>query len=556
MNKEDNLRQPNQTPVFWLYAGLMAVLLASIWTREITRPFYGLHSWGQASGAWVARAHVKYGLAYTKGMATWAVGDPPPKNPNRYVDHPQLGSLIAAVAMTVFGINEWSIRIPWIAVSLVTFLIFLKILWGLLDDKTALLAGLLYALFPLSAYFAFGGWGTLFSFSALWCYLVLTGLLKTGPKPSFLHKFGLAAGLFMSLQFGWEGFFYAFAIGLHYVSRCIRRRQMPDKNLLAILVIAPLSSLALNFTIMAGGYDWDFGKIVELYKWRSAKGELEQTMQEFEWGLWLAKFWEFALTNFTLPVLLAAIIYLTFGQLVIFTQPKPDRKEDRRPRQFPQFWLFAITPISQLLILRGALWRHQTWEQPLGQLIAISVALAIMLLADALAKIHRRLAAACVVVLITVFFISCAMGTNYYYAVRWQPEAKIEMFKMLNKAIPPDKALLSYEDFIVNQHSSKGAFYRPEIAWYLDREITPARTFEEVQRYAATGRYPYYLVPYVAPVAAAEQLSLLVNQLEKRYNRQYIPGDQGARTKDGKFLRAGMTSYLIFDLRGKVSGQQ
>ena len=189
---------------------------------------------------------------------------------------------------------------------------------------------------------------------------------------------------------------------------------------------------------------------------------------------------------------------------------------------------------------------------PFGPLVAISVALAIMLLADILTKIHRRLATACIVAFTTVFFISCAMGTNYYYAVRWQPEAKIEMFKTLNKAIPPDKALLSYEDFIVNQHSSKGGFYRPEIAWYLDREITPARTFEEVQRYAATGRYPYYLVPYVAPVAAAEELTLLVNQLKNRYGYQYVPGVPGAKTEDDKFLRAGMTSYLIFDLKSKA----
>ena len=33
----------------------------------ITRPYYGLHSWGSANRAWNARSHVKYGLGYTKG---------------------------------------------------------------------------------------------------------------------------------------------------------------------------------------------------------------------------------------------------------------------------------------------------------------------------------------------------------------------------------------------------------------------------------------------------------------------------------------------------------
>lgn len=118
---------------------------------------------------------------------------------------------------------------------------------------------------------------------------------------------------------------------------------------------------------------------------------------------------------------------------------------------------------------------------------------------------------------------------------------------MLNEKIPPDKALLSFEDFIVNQHKAKGGFYRPEIAWYLDREIVQATTLEQIQKNAQTGKFPYYLVPTV------NQLSQLINSLNQTYKYQYIPGDEGARTKDGKFLRAGMMPYIIFDLTSKVS---
>ena len=49
----------------------------------ITRPYYGLHSWASANRAWAARSHVKYGLGYTKGYRTLAVGDPPPAHPQR-----------------------------------------------------------------------------------------------------------------------------------------------------------------------------------------------------------------------------------------------------------------------------------------------------------------------------------------------------------------------------------------------------------------------------------------------------------------------------------------
>ena len=46
---------------FWLCVGLLVILLVSVASRDITRPFNGLHSWAQASGACVARSHAKYG---------------------------------------------------------------------------------------------------------------------------------------------------------------------------------------------------------------------------------------------------------------------------------------------------------------------------------------------------------------------------------------------------------------------------------------------------------------------------------------------------------------
>ena len=120
------------------------------------------------------------------------------------------------------------------------------------------------------------------------------------------------------------------------------------------------------------------------------------------------------------------------------------------------------------------------------------------------------------------------------------------MLETLKRNIPPDKALLSLEDFVVNQHPAKGAFYRPEVAWHLDREVVLATTLAEVLEYAKSGKYPYYLIPLM------EETRPLVNELSKRYKYQYIPGNPG-EMKDGKFYRAGMTPYMIFDLNSKIS---
>jgi 4-amino-4-deoxy-L-arabinose transferase-like glycosyltransferase len=447
--------------------------------------------------------------------------------------------------MRITGTQERTIRIYRAVLSGLGLLLFIKLIRKLTDDTTALLSGLFIVIFPLVQYFGMDGWLMPLAFLAFWHYIAVLEKSEDKDSKLSLNYISLALSIFFNMVFGWSGFFIAMAIGVHYVARCLLRRKFPDWLLLAILVFAPATGLLINFTVMAIGYNWDIQKIIDLYKWRSAKGE----MPEFLWGKWLATFWKHAVTNFTLPVLLLVIGYLTIGQLFIFT--KTDDKEKKKPQQtsrrFPQFWLFLMPWVFQLLILRGCLWRHQAWETPMLPFLAIAAALGILIIKDQLSRISYRLASTVTVLLISVIVLFCLNGGNYYYGIQWQPLGKINMFKTLNQAIPPDKSLLSFEDLIVNQHPSKGGFYRPEYAYYLDREIVPATNINEIEKYASTGQYPYYLIPNVP------QLADLVAQLQKQYSMfRYIPGDPG-ESKNGQFLKAGMTPYLIFDLQKSVN---
>jgi len=335
------------------------------------------------------------------------------------------------------------------------------------------------------------------------------------------------------------------------------------------LIVAPLSSLILNFAIMATAQGWNIQRIVELYKWRAGSGELK----ELTWPMWFGRFWEHAITNFTLPILITTIVYLTLGQLYVFMETKPNKRDKRRPRQFPHFWLFLMPALFQLFLLRGALWPHQTWERPFAPFIAIAAAEGVMLLGDALRKINKIVGYTAMTALVAVFAIFCVIGVKHYYYIRWHAPAKIEMFEMLQKKIPPDKALLSWEPFTVHQHKAKGEHYRPEIAWHLDREIVQARTLTEIQSLAGTEKYPYYLVPQEPPLsqrtyallqqARAPNISLaqrayleallrearlkelkqwkdFLDPLKKLY--QQIPGEPG------------MMPYVIFDLSSKGPG--
>ena len=532
---------------FWFCGAILIVFLTFNCAREIRRPFYGLHSWGQASGAWGARVRAKYGFGYTKGISTWAVGNPPRENPDRYYDHPQLGGIINGLVAKIGGYKEYVFRVVNLVKNMIIMLLFLRILKGLTDNVTTLLAAVIYAMFPITAYFTMGGWTVVLGLGAIYFYLIIIGALRDGPTPGKRHKVGLAACLFLGLQIAWTGFFYAFAIGLHYVCRCLKRKQLPDWPLITIMVVAPFASLSVTFTIMAAGYGWDVQKIIDLYLWRAGNAEVAAASAPFDWGMWFDKLWEFSLTNYTLPIVFAALAYITIGQLLVFSGPK-DKTSGRFKFQFPQFWLFITVPVSQLFALKGSLWRHQTWLHPFDFFVAISAALAVILIFDIIKKVNVKVAVAAAVAIVAIFTGFCIAGTNYYYDIRWQPEQKIDMFKILNQQIPPDKYLLSFEDFIVNQHPSKGGFYRPEIAWYLDREITQAQTLPDIEKYAATGQYPYYLIPNLP------QLRQLISPLMQRYSYQFIPSAQGKKTKDGKFLRAGMYPYLIFDLKSKKGG--
>jgi hypothetical protein len=131
------------------------------------------------------------------------------------------------------------------------------------------------------------------------------------------------------------------------------------------------------------------------------------------------------------------------------------------------------------------------------------------------------------------------------------------MFEMLNQQIPPDKALLSFEAHIIDQKPGvKEASYRPEVAWYLDRDIVVARTLAEIEQQTKTGKYPYYLMPMAHyDQKTAAYLAKLSQQLRQRYNFRYVHGNPGQLTKDNKFLKRSMVDHLIFDLQSKTSNK-
>ena len=528
---------------FWILACLIALMLTGLMSYRINRPFTGLHSWGEASIAWRSRVLLKYDISYTKLLSTWAVGQPPEATPHHYMDHPQLGKMLRAVDMLIFGVNEWAQRVGGIIRAVICLFLFLIILRGLTDDKTSLIAGLLYALFPLTCFFGPRDWTEPLSFAVIWFYLIVIGAFNNGPTTKKRHYIGLALTLFFVIQMAWAGFFYAMAIGIHYVCRCINKKKKPAYTILAILTIAPFISIAINFTVMLWGNNWQFENIVQLYQWRASKGE----MDSFQWGKWFARLWEFAVMNFSLPVLIMSISYLTIGQLYILKAPAKKAKEILTSKKFPQFWLFMMPAIFQLFLLKGVLWMHHYWERPLVPVVAISAALFIVVVGDILAKVNKTISHIAICALIIIAAIFCAKGLEHYHSIRHFSSARVNMFSDLNKQLAPDQTLLSFETLIVEQHKAKGSFYRPEVAWYLDRHIKQVTKFEDIVTLAETGKYPRYIMP---AAYYDQQISTYLRTLSQKLTQLYKFKYVATVEKE-----PGLP-YLVFDLTNKLPQKQ
>jgi len=533
-------RFPGRT--FWLAALVPIALLVAMTCRRAARPVDGLHSWGRGAWSSFARSHARYGLGYTKGIMTMAFGHPPAEEPERYFNHPQLDALLYGMGMTVLGIHDWTMPVMRIFLAVLGMLLFLKILRSLVDDWTALLAAALIAVFPITAYFLGGGWRGLFGFLAVWWYLVVTEQAGPNRKPTWRHFLALGVSLFLLLQIGWACFFYAASIVAHYVVRCVARREWPRAAVLAILLIVPLASAAVVFAIMAAGFDWDIGRMVDLYSWRVAEGEAAR----FEWASWLRRMWRMTGSNFTWPVLALAAGYLccfVFARVAAFVRSRRGHRAVTTLR-FPLLLVFLLPGILYMLILKGFFWQHQFAQDPLSPFLAIAAALAIVGIGRVLARAGKPVGWIGQIALVLLVGWTCVQGAEYYYSIKWHPPEKIAMWKELNRLTPPDKKLLSFDvqldNLIVTQSKAKGPTYRGEPAWYIDREIVQAPSRETLQR-----SYQKVNIPYAKFVQ-------IIRRLQEAYRSGRV-SDQQARDIHNRTVMQ-MRAEVLAVLRQELPG--
>jgi len=469
---------------------------------------------------------------------------PPTESPARYLDHPQLAALLNTIPLFLFGINDWALRLSALIVATLSLLLLLALLRRLYDETTSLLAGSIYVLFPITGYFYWVGyWMFPVIVVAFWCYITIIDGFKDKSEPRLIHFLGLGTMLFLMVQLGWVGFMYAAAIGTHYVIFSLQKRSMPDLKLFLILLVTPLLSLALIFLILIAARGWNYQQMIDLYAWRStlsSGGERSSVA-------WWANFLNLMRTNFTLPVLVLVGAYfldavIQRGRIMDADESSNSGassqkliEQDGSTRGFRYVWIFLMPGVFYTAIFTETMWVHQYMYRHFSLFLAIVAALTILRIRDLLMTRNLVIANIMTALILITIFVFCTMGLNTYHDIEWYPPKQIEMFVKLKNKIPPEHSLLSYESHIINSNPAKGSFYRPQVAWYLDREIVVARSLLEIQEYAATGRFPYYLI--------ANTGVPLFRELKKLYKYKYVQGYPGNR------MKVGMSPYHIFDLR-------
>lgn len=304
--------------VLLLYLGLSSYRLAEpVWEA-------GHHGYVLAEYSYNALNYLRYGYIRTRlGLVMNSAGSDPQKGFHYRVDHGPLTSLIMSFSYRIFGVHEWSARLPAVLLSLGTVVVTFLLMRDLTGNRwSALLALFFCALVPVQTYYArLPAPHTLAVFFCVLVFYVYWRWFTTGQA-------GYLAGIFIVLTLGaytdWIAYFTVMPMLIHYLVFCQGQRNW---RLVIALTLSPLVLFA-SYTLWTC---WlTNGALQKLWAHLLYK-TASQTTDEVLWAksvftareLWdrilrFSKYW------LTTPMLTLAIGWLVgFGRTIIRHRVSP-----------------------------------------------------------------------------------------------------------------------------------------------------------------------------------------------------------------------------------------
>ncbi len=338
-------------------------------SRNINGVFTGLHEDNSALFSTFARNHIYYGLGNTRLFGVWDQTKSFPLQPNLYLNHPPLLSVMTAIPMAVFEDSEWVGRSVPIAATLGSAWLLMVIISRLQSRVMGLLAGLFYVMLPIAAYFGrtlnHEPPVQLFSLLMLHGYLQWMGLYGNG----YNRRAGAVyyvLGVVLGIGTGWAAAIMAGLILIWHIFRTFYNR--PLGRFLPSLTVIPAVSLTAVVVHILWGCHWNIRWFVFLF--------LTRAERPVSWGQWFVRHWIFLKDNFSVFAIGAAVIYPVIALFAVYRASDGSRLRGIffKKSVVPSVLLTLLQGLIWIFMVRRHSWAHDYWQYFLAPFFAVAMA--------------------------------------------------------------------------------------------------------------------------------------------------------------------------------------
>jgi hypothetical protein len=481
----------------WI-VGLAAVLAlyASGLSRDVTARWGGMHDWNGAFYSQLARNLLRYPSSIHHVMPVVAVGEavPPATERSLYATHPPGLVWLLAAAFSVAGESEATARCVAIIASigaLIALIWLVRWQWG---PETALVAGIIYSLMPMTVYF-----GRMVDQEAFCTALMLGALaswrnVKSGQSPGrWLAAW--TACVVACVWIDWVGSLFG-VIFLGYALLSLRRREITTRMFAFLTSVVAVAIAAMIVYLVMAGLDGRWSDLWTIFTSRrepAGRGGLGAV-------------WQHVTENVTWTVLGLFIVGVV-------------HELRDAPRGGSGLGIMSITGAVWVIVFWRQFEVHNYWMFYLGPAIAASAAHGLMRWIDGL-KLSgsSRYKPAMAFIVIAAAFM-CQKGINDYFSrVSFSPE-NIRAWREINSRTAPDAKIAYFRDpTLVERHGS----YRfrnlipPQMAYYVDRAFIVATDARAVQ--AAAKQCAMFVIPFDDAQAHTEMMI----ELSRQYAGQVV----------------------------------
>ncbi|MCK6483507.1 MAG: glycosyltransferase family 39 protein [Phycisphaerae bacterium] len=490
----------------------LLTLHAALLSRDAAAPWVGMHDWNGAYYSCLARNMLRYPFEVTRGLPVVEMGPHPPPVDEavRYATHPPGLIWLISGSFALFGVSEAAARLAPIVCSLASLWLLMRITAGTLGRATAMIAGLLYAVMPMTAFFGRmvdqEAVALCFMLASWWGWFAYHGEVATGRSRAYCLGVWALATL-AAIWIDWPGVLSAGVVFLDAVRRRAGlRRHSPAASqhppapmargsgrLVALAALLPAAGTAAVLMLLVYvGMNGSWAAMRDM-AFSRAEGDAVENIDSIRrdrsmrgGGLQLTR------DNFSDAVLVLACIGAA-ASLVGRRRARgaEDREQDSgiveqqhaaanvpiaarlgTPNWIP-FWVMTFVGGAWLALFWQQFLRHNYWQYYLAPTAVILAGVGVRAIHAGARRISDRLAQPTAVLILLATAGSSLVRVDDYFTRRSFSADYIRGWQDIASKLSPDESVALYGSFI--EFDRRGAYsYRnlapPHLVYYLDRK--------------------------------------------------------------------------------------